>query len=163
MNNTNAIAGSLTRHTLTAGGVAGLVSAQDDLLRLLSLIITTIGLVWSIYEKIRRPQAPPPGGNGAATLLLLAGSALAWTGCAHFTTTQTDTSYEQGKPSRTITTRAKATTFFDSKSALSSFRASQTDKTQSATVGSLTQESSGTNVVNMFEAVARGVAAGLKP
>jgi len=64
-------------------------------------------------------------------------------GCARFTTTQTDLSYDDqsGLPLRTITTRVKAVTFWDSTSALANFKASQTDKTQSATVGSLNQSS----------------------
>lgn len=64
-------------------------------------------------------------------------------GCARFQTTQTDTSYEKGVPLRTITTKATATTFFEAKSALASFKATQTDKTQSASVGALNQESGG--------------------
>ena len=60
MNTTNQIAGSLARHTLTAGGAAGLVAAQDDLVRLASLVVTVIGLIWSIVEKLRRPAAATP-------------------------------------------------------------------------------------------------------
>lgn len=75
--NTTNIAGSLTRHTMTAGGVAGLVGAQDDILRLVSLLVTIIGLFWSIWEKVSRK-----GGGTAATMflgfLLLSGA----TGCA---------------------------------------------------------------------------------
>lgn len=75
------------------------------------------------------------------------------TGCAQFTTTQTDLSYEKGQPQRQITTRATARTFFESKSALANFKATQTDKTQSANVGSLNQESGGTNTVGALNAV----------
>ena len=74
--------------------------------------------------------------------------ALALVGCARFTTTQTDVS-----PERTITTKATAWTFGTSRSALANFRASQTDKTQGASVGSLSQESSGTNVVQALQAI----------
>lgn len=63
-------------------------------------------------------------------------------GCARFTTVQTDVS-----PERTITTRASAWTLGTSKSALANFKASQTDKTQGASVGALSQETSGTNAV----------------
>lgn len=77
------------------------------------------------------------------TITLLA---LTLVGCARFTTIQTDVS-----PERTITTRATAWTFGTSKSALTSFKASQTDKTQGASVGSLNQESSGTNFVNVLK------------
>lgn len=72
-------------------------------------------------------------------------------GCARFSTTQTDISYEEGKPARTITTRVKASTFWEAKSALSTFAASQTDKTQSAKVGGLNHEASSTNAVRSLE------------
>lgn len=88
-------------------------------------------------------------------LLLPPVLALALGGCARFNTTQTDLSYEDGKPQRQITTRATASTLFTSRSALANFKASQTDKTQGASVGSLTQESSGTNAVKTLEAVAK--------
>ena len=74
--------------------------------------------------------------------------ALTFVGCARFTTTQTDVS-----PERTVTTKATAWTFGTSKSALANFKASQTDKTQGASVGSLSQESSGTNVVQALQAI----------
>lgn len=65
-------------------------------------------------------------------------------GCARFSTTQTDVSYENGKPLRTITTHAAATTLFEGRSSLANFKASQTDKTQGANVGALSQDSSTT-------------------
>lgn len=88
-------------------------------------------------------------------LWLCGGLLCCWmfTGCAQFSTKQTDTSYEDGKPTRTITTQAKATTIWESKSALANFKASQTDKTQSATVGSLNQDSGGTNTAATVNAV----------
>lgn len=63
-------------------------------------------------------------------------------GCAHFSTKQTDISYEKGNtnnPTRAITTRVAAFTFLSAKSELSKFKASQTDKTQTASVGTLNQ------------------------
>jgi hypothetical protein len=82
---------------------------------------------------------------------LLAGCALC--GCARFSTVQTDTSYDDtGAITRKITTRASATTFFEAKSALATFRATQTDKTQSASAGGLNQEASATNLVHAIEA-----------
>jgi hypothetical protein len=76
-------------------------------------------------------------------------------GCASFTTTQTDVSSydEQGKQTRTVTTRAQATTFFEGRSALASFKATQTDKTQSASVGGLNQEATGSNAVALAERI----------
>lgn len=75
---------------------------------------------------------------------------LALVGCARFTTHQTDTSTtdKDGKISRTITTKATSTTLFEANSALANFKAAQTDKTQSASVGSLNQAASSTNAVN---------------
>lgn len=84
-------------------------------------------------------------------------------GCARFSTTQTDYSYDtKGTPSRKITTKASATTFFDATSALAKFKASQTDKNQTATVGGLDQSVTSTNLSGIFEAVGRGVVQGLK-
>lgn len=79
----------------------------------------------------------------ATSMLLL----LVVCGCARFSTTQIDASYEHGKISRQVTTKATASTLFEAKSALSQFKANQTDKTQSASVGSLSQEG-GTNAAN---------------
>lgn len=69
------------------------------------------------------------------------------TGCARFSTTQTDLSYEEGKPLRTITTKATGYTFFSGKSSLATWKASQTDKTQGASVGGLTLEGGQTNQI----------------
>ena len=81
-------------------------------------------------------------------------------GCANFTTEQKDISYDPvtGAKTREITTDAKAATFWDS-TQLTQWKARQTDKDQGASVGN-SQESSSTNIVNLFEAVARGAAQG---
>jgi hypothetical protein len=76
-------------------------------------------------------------------------------GCANFSTVQTDVSYESytngtrvvSVPARSITTRVSASTLGTSKSELAKFTALQTDKTQSAKVGNLAQQTSGTNAV----------------
>lgn len=73
---------------------------------------------------------------------------LMFSGCAQFNTAQTDESYEQGQLVRKVTTRASAYTLIESKSSLANFKATQTDKTQSASVGSLDQQSNATNSVN---------------
>jgi len=75
------------------------------------------------------------------------------TSCASFTTEQTQTTGTNGV--KVVTTKVKAKTLFDSTSELSKFRASQTEKTQSATVGSLSQEASSTNAVDLINAFAR--------
>lgn len=74
-------------------------------------------------------------------------SIIALAGCAHFQTSQTDTTTDKSGVTASRTTRASATTFFDAKSDLAKFHASQSEKTQSASVGTLGQESSSTNVV----------------
>ncbi len=84
--------------------------------------------------------------------------ALATAGCAHFSTTQTDRFYDSdtGKLAGEKVTRAASFTFFDSKSALTAFKASQTDKTQGASVGSLAQEAYGTNAVQAIRLIIEG-------
>lgn len=104
-----------------------------------------IGSVATLAAKINR--------NAAPLLLLCAGLALA-TGCAMFQTTQKDQRYEGGKKTGKITTRATAFTFWESKSALANFKASQTEKTQGASVGSLNQEGGGTNTAATVSALA---------
>lgn len=96
--------------------------------------------------------------------LLSAVALLALAGCARFSTTQTDLSYDTtGKPQRQVTTKAAAYTLFSAKSSLASWKATQTDKTQGASVGNLAQESNTTNAAAIFEAIGRGVVNGLIP
>jgi len=95
------------------------------------------------------------------TAVILPSMILLCGGCAHFATNQTEDRHnEQTHETTTIKTRVTATTFFDSKSQLSNFKASQSEKTQGASVGSLTQEASGSNAVNLAEAIARGATKG---
>lgn len=115
-------------------------------------------------------RLPQPGGASALSPRLVfhfikAGLVLTavvmMSGCASFSTVQTDESYEDGKLTRKITTRAKARTLIESKSALTQFKALQTDKSQAASVGSLSQESAiSTNGVNALEAISRGIGEG---
>lgn len=84
--------------------------------------------------------------------IIIALSLITLCGCARFSTTQTDMSYEQGTPSRQITTKASAYTLFSGKSSLATWKASQTDKTQGASVGGLTQEGGQTNQLSDFAA-----------
>ncbi len=72
-------------------------------------------------------------------------------GCAQFSTTQIDNSYENGKISRQITTRVSANTFWDGKSELAKFSATQNDKSQGAKVGNLSAASSGTNALALMD------------
>ena len=109
-------------------------------------LVALFGVIWGMIASKGKGGSVPAG-----PVLLLLLPALLFTGCANFSTKQIDTSYDdQGKPARTITTQAKAYTFWESKSSLASFKATQTDKTQSASVGSLNQDSqASTNTANM--------------
>lgn len=83
------------------------------------------------------------------------------TGCAGLVTEQSETTYDTtGKIILGVkTTKVSAHTMFDSKTELSKLSVSSTDKTQSSKVGTLSQESSGTNTVSMIEALAKLVGA----
>jgi hypothetical protein len=75
-------------------------------------------------------------------------------GCSTFRTTQEDSrTNEKTGETTTVKTSVSSTTFFDSRSALANFKATQTEKSQGAAVGSLNQESSATNTVNLIEGV----------
>ncbi len=76
-------------------------------------------------------------------ILLLA---LSLSGCATYTTRQTDIS-----PERTITTEVSVRTFWDSDSQLANSKATQTDKSQSAALGALNQTSTSTNITEQLE------------
>lgn len=111
-----------------------------------------------IGEKSGTPGTRP---SDVLRMLLCAAVLVLGGGCATFTTDQKDISYEAitngtriaSVPLREIRTKVKARTFWDAKSALANFKASQTDKTQGANVGGLGQESSGTNAVAILEKI----------
>jgi hypothetical protein len=70
-------------------------------------------------------------------------------GCAHFSSRQTKTD----KEGNVITSHQSVTTFFDGKSDIAKLRASTTDKTQGLTVGSINEETSGTNATALTEGI----------
>jgi hypothetical protein len=100
--------------------------------------------------------------TGLTLLALL--TVVSFAGCARFSTRQVDTTIgADGKPSREIVTRASAFTLWDSKSQLANWKAAQTDKSQTASVGSLIQEAnSSTNITAIVEAVVRGAVSAVK-
>lgn len=79
-----------------------------------------------------------------STLILALAALLA--GCATYTTRQTDIS-----PERSITTEVSVRTFWDSDSQLANSAATQTDKSQSAKLGTLNQTSTSTNITEQLE------------
>lgn len=104
------------------------------------------------------PPAKDKGQSGFIRFFTAILFILSLPACARFTTRQTDISTvsTNGIPTRTITTEATARTFFDAKSQLTNFKATQTDKTQGASVGSLNQESSGSNAVQVLKIIVEG-------
>lgn len=89
-------------------------------------------------------------------------AALSLTGCASFYTTQIDESNEQ-TGLRKITTVTKAKTFFESKSDLATFAATQTDKSQILKIGKLSQEATSTNATTLIEAVVGAAVRAARP
>ena len=84
------------------------------------------------------------------------------TGCARFTSTVTERTLPDGVTERM--TVVKAATLFDSKSELAKLSSGQTDKSQTVSIGSLSQESSATNAVTLVESVVgAAVRAAVKP
>ena len=84
------------------------------------------------------------------------------TGCARFNSTVTERTLPDGSTERV--TVVKAVTLFDSKSELAKLSSGQTDKSQKVSIGSLSQESSASNAVNLVESiVGAAVRAAVKP
>lgn len=93
-------------------------------------------------------------------LLIVSLAALASSGCARFSTKQTDT---RNETETKVTTRASAFTLFSSKSELTNWEAEQTEGTQGAKVGGLTQETQEPNAVEVLKAIAELInSAGIK-
>jgi len=82
--------------------------------------------------------------------------ALLLCGCASFSSHQIEVKLDGTR----IESQQSIVTFFDSKTSIAKMRASTTDKTQGLTVGGFEQESSGTNAINLIEAVTRGAMEG---
>ena len=83
-------------------------------------------------------------------------------GCARFKSVITEEKLPDGSFRKV--TSVKAGTLFDAKSDLAKFSAGQTDKSQRVGIGSLGQESSGSNVVALVEGITRAaVGAMVKP
>lgn len=82
--------------------------------------------------------------------------ALCLCGCTTFRSDQVKTD-----PDGTVTESHQVVrTFWDSKSAVAKLRASTTDKTQGLTVGSIDQESSGTNALTLIGIVVESAVRG---
>ena len=92
----------------------------------------------------------------AVTLVALA------SGCSRFKSTVTERNTPDGSTERV--TKVSAGTLLDSKSELTKLNSGQTDKSQKVSIGSLNQESSGSNAVSFAESVVgAAVRAAVKP
>lgn len=130
-------------------------------------VLAVFGLSGLAFLRAAVPQAAVPTPSittnnhskvslNAPLILALVGAGLLMigTGCARFSTVQTDIRYDdQGKKTTQITTRAKASTLFSARSDLANWQARQSEGEQGAEVGSLSQESSSTNAVAILQAL----------
>ena len=95
-------------------------------------------------------------------LLLVVSLAALAVGCARFKSTVTERHAPAGSTERV--TQVSAGTLLDSKSELSKLNSGQTDKSQKVAIGSLNQESSGSNALSFAETVVgAAVRAAVKP
>ena len=150
-------------------GVSLAVSLMDNLELWLRLLALLVGIIASVLGSIAAlPRAIEVIRKIAKRRLILALSvacvASVPLGCASFGTHQTDISTTTDPDgtitTRTITTRAAARTLFSDHSTLAKWKATQTDKTQGAEVGSIDSGSTSTNLTGIAEAVSRGATAG---
>lgn len=102
----------------------------------------------------RQGQGGSPIVHYGKSLVLSAVLALSCS-CSTFTSSQT-----VERDGETVTTTIRARTFFDGRSELAKLRTTQTEKTQGVTLGALGQETSATNVVELFDRVVRAAVAG---
>lgn len=119
--------------------------------------LTATGIHSGIKNTLLGSDGDSADGGAAAGMvglwLVTCLAAFSLVGCARFTTRQTDANYtDAGAPLRTIETKATAWTLFSSRSDLAKFKASQSDKTQTAEVGSLSQQG-GTNTAATLSAL----------
>ena len=107
-----------------------------------------------------RPASPSRGSNGRMlAVLFVVGVWLVCSGCSSLVTDQVETALDGSQRK----THVRAFTLFDGRSDLTKLRTTSTDKSQGMSVAGLSQESSGSNVVNMVESVtAAAVGAAIK-
>ena len=95
----------------------------------------------------------PPNITSALFLLfLLSAFCCLLCGCSSFNSQQTKIEPDGTR----IESRQTVRTFFDGKSTVGKLRASTTDKTQGLTVGSISEETSGSNAVNVLKIIVTG-------
>ena len=111
------------------------------------------------WRQCRERQLMPPKFTMHKYLLLIFGfvSLMAISsGCSHLYSHQTQTTITNGVQ-HIVTTDLRTITFFDSKSDLAKYVASQGSTTQRLGIGSLSAESSGTNAVELIDRIVQAV------
>jgi ABC-type glycerol-3-phosphate transport system substrate-binding protein len=93
-------------------------------------------------------------------IVILAASMM-FAGCAHLSSTTTETTDSTNTNLVVRSTTVTVTTFFDANGGLTKFRNNATRTTTGTTIGSLSLDSSGTNVVLLLQAAAQGLATGI--
>jgi hypothetical protein len=110
---------------------------------------TLIGVLWGLCHR----GGPPADGavklRSSTPVLALAAALMMLPGCARFSSVQEQTKLD----GTTFRQKQTVTTFFDGKSDIAKLRASSTDKTTGLSVGSISEESSGTNAVDLVDRV----------
>lgn len=146
------LAGYLVQKGLTDQSTAEVICAG---------LLGIAGVTWGVLH--RRKPAPPvepdarPGyvrapGNilpFLAVVCCLSSVILLTAGCAHFSTTQ-DRTHPDGTKE---TTHVFISTLFDSHNEVGKLRTTMTDKSQGIGVGSISENSSSTNLVEMLRLV----------
>ncbi len=116
----------------------------------------------SFDTEIRTKPNPIIGPKGPFPMILffaaLAAVACVGTGCASSRVHTLETHLDGTK----VETEVRAHTFFDSKSELAKPKASVTEKTASSAVGSMSQESSGSNAVQVVKIIVEGAISAAK-
>lgn len=101
----------------------------------------------------------PDNAIAAFALALLCVLAVLFSGCASFQTSQSDSTTSTNGVVRSTTTEASARTLLASKQALNKWKASQSEKTQGASVGGLEQESDASKLIDSLTAMAQAIGA----
>lgn len=143
-------------------GVAGL--AQIDWTAAMTSLALSWGLLCARDHNVTSEQAGLKPLARTLGLILVAALTFSLVGCASTTTRQREVTSmaPDGTTTETRDTTLKSRTFFDSKSELAKARLSTTDKTQGVTISGLSNESSGSNAVQMLKIVVEAAAPAAK-
>ncbi len=151
------IGSALVTHGATKA--AGLLNSED----VIGLILTVVGLLWSHFDHSEETATKPNPIIGTLPMVLFF-AALAAVACASTTGCASSRVHtlETRLDGTQVETEVRAHTFFDSKSELAKPKALVTDKTASSAVGSMNQESSGSNAVQVLKIVVEGAVSAAK-